>query len=79
MLDCDHFKAVNDRWGHDAGDEVLSALVRICGENTRGTDDGSSAGAARSSCCCCPRTGPDIALAVAERLRRAIEAAKIRE
>ncbi len=76
MLDCDHFKAVNDRWGHDAGDEVLRALVRICGENTRGPDAVIRWGG-EEFLLLLPGTGPDIALSVAERLRRAIEAAKI--
>lgn len=38
VVDCDRFKAVNDRWGHTAGDDVLRELaVRMHG-HTRSTD-----------------------------------------
>ena len=37
-LDLDNFKLVNDRGGHDAGDETLKAFARILRENTRGGD-----------------------------------------
>ncbi len=76
MIDCDHFKDVNDRWGHDAGDEVLRALVRICGENTRATDVTIRWGG-EEFLLLQPETSCETALVVAERLRLAIEAAKI--
>ena len=37
-IDIDHFKQVNDRHGHDAGDEVLRRLVTLVSARTRGSD-----------------------------------------
>ena len=38
MFDLDHFKAVNDNFGHDAGDAVLSAFAKILKKEARSVD-----------------------------------------
>ncbi|HZG35302.1 MAG TPA: GGDEF domain-containing protein, partial [Gaiellaceae bacterium] len=38
MIDVDHFKTINDTWGHDAGDATLVAVARTIEKNVRPGD-----------------------------------------
>ncbi|WP_341708086.1 GGDEF domain-containing protein [Halopseudomonas sp.] len=38
LLDVDHFKQVNDSWGHEAGDRALQHLCRVLGKRLRSSD-----------------------------------------
>lgn len=38
VLDVDHFKEVNDRYGHAVGDAVLSSIIATCRKSLRGSD-----------------------------------------
>ncbi len=76
MLDVDHFKSVNDRFGHEAGDAVLCALVRECQATLRRIDAVARWGG-EEFLLLLPGTDANQALIIAERLRAAIEAGSI--
>lgn len=38
MLDIDHFKSINDRFGHDVGDRVIVQVAEVCRESNRNAD-----------------------------------------
>ncbi|WP_151703445.1 GGDEF domain-containing protein [Nitrincola alkalilacustris] len=72
MMDLDHFKNINDRYGHAAGDEVLVAFVRECQRLLREEDSLARMGGEEFAILL-PETGLERALIVAEKLRKAIE------
>jgi diguanylate cyclase (GGDEF)-like protein len=73
MLDIDHFKRVNDTYGHATGDAALCALVRACRERLRASDYIGRIGG-EEFVCVMPETGLEDAMACAERIRIGIAA-----
>lgn len=73
LMDIDHFKQVNDRYGHQAGDQVLQAFAGILGGNTRKVDTVGRWGG-EEFLLICPNTDSAGARQLAENLRAAIEA-----
>ena len=72
MLDIDHFKDVNDSYGHPAGDRVLRALTECCRENVRTIDVVGRYGG-EEFFLLLPETDLTDAIQVAERLRVSAE------
>ncbi|RYG82004.1 diguanylate cyclase, partial [bacterium] len=71
MLDIDHFKGINDRLGHAAGDEVLRGVARSLGESVR-TIDAYGRWGGEEFCVILPGASDETARRIAERIRRAI-------
>lgn len=76
MIDVDHFKNINDRHGHLAGDQVLREIAKIIRENIREIDICGRYGG-EEFCVVLPDTGVEGAYYVAERIRAAVEKAVI--
>jgi diguanylate cyclase len=71
-VDLDHFKQVNDRFGHAVGDDVLRAIARVLTDNTRSSDVLARMGGEEFLVLF---VGTPLAVAadICERLRRAVE------
>ena len=72
MVDADHFKHVNDTWGHQCGDMVLKEIARILNEEKRECDLLARYGG-EEFLLLLAGIGPEDARKSAERLRAAIE------
>lgn len=72
FIDIDHFKKVNDTYGHNVGDQVLLAFAQTLSANTR-THDLLARWGGEEFVLACPDTTLDNASNLAEKLRRAIE------
>lgn len=71
LFDIDHFKIVNDTWGHGVGDEVLKEVAQRASRNLRNFDLVARLGG-EEFVVIMPDTDGTQAMAVAERLRRRI-------
>ena len=71
ILNLDHFKRINDDYGHAVGDMVLVAMVDVCKKQLRDSDLMGRLGGGEFAIQL-PRTTQDDAMMVAERIRNAI-------
>ncbi len=71
VVDVDHFKAINDRYGHRAGDKVLRALGRLLRGRLRETDLAARYGG-EEFVLVLPGADREAAAAVADEIRRAV-------
>ena len=71
MLDIDHFKRINDSFGHPVGDLAIKAMVAACAGEIRALDTLGRLGGEEFAILL-PDTGLEAALAVAERIRLAV-------
>jgi diguanylate cyclase len=77
IADIDHFKHVNDRYGHLFGDKVIRAVAQILRENVKGRDTAARYGG-EEFIILLPNTPLDGATALAEQIRTTVESCRIR-
>lgn len=78
MLDIDHFKPINDRFGHLAGDEVIREVAEVLRRNTCETDGCGRVGG-EEFMIILPGTTRSRAVELAERIRRIVSELKIEQ
>ncbi len=69
LIDIDFFKHINDKFGHDAGDEVLRSIGRLLGEEVRGRDTAARYGGEEFAIIL-PGNDENRGIRAAERLRK---------
>jgi len=72
VLDIDHFKNVNDTWGHDAGDVVLQETALVLRDQMRTSDTVCRFGG-EEFLVICPNADVEVAKVLGDRLRAAIQ------
>ncbi|MBS1227056.1 MAG: hypothetical protein H6R17_333 [Proteobacteria bacterium] len=77
IADIDHFKKVNDAYGHLFGDKVICSVAKILKANIKGRDTAARYGG-EEFVVLLPETTLDGACALAEKIRTTIEASRIR-
>ena len=73
MIDADHFKAFNDRHGHQAGDEALRALAEVINANVHRPTDLVARYGGEEFSVILAETGSDGARQIAEHIREAVQ------
>lgn len=76
VLDLDHFKSINDRFGHEAGDRMLKAFGDMAEQSIRTSDQMFRMGG-EEFCVLLPDTSVAEAVVIAERIRQGFEAVVI--
>ena len=76
MLDIDHFKKVNDTYGHQAGDKVIKTLAKLIQQCIRETDLAGRYGGEEFSLVL-PDANAQQAMQVAERIRLAVQGTQV--
>lgn len=76
MLDIDHFKKINDTWGHEVGNQTLITLAKIMNNQVRMTDTVCRYGG-EEFVIILPETSLKQGVSIAERIRRAVEIEEI--
>lgn len=73
LVDIDHFKEFNDRYGHLMGDKCLQAVAHLIQQNTRGGIDCAARYGGEEFCLLLPETGTTAAMDAAHRILAQVE------
>ena len=77
MIDVDQFKAYNDHYGHQAGDECLKRVAQVLGAMAQRSGEMAARYGGEEFVLILPGVGRDAALAEADRIRTAVQALQI--